>query len=333
MSPVTHDPVAPWYDGRRDLASAWIPGAWDLCVRGLEPSDEYRLRELIAASVQAAQDGDAGALDMKTWRAVVRDLVVGIRAEESGGEAVRCRLTPVDILVATEQPRPFLPARLLTDGHLSAAVGALLTALHARHANRLAAIGDDAHSPPAGCEAVPTALGWLAVRPHTLSTLRGETAQGRGLAAALSTYLLRGADPMTLELSEPDLMAMTEDAASAVTHRWADGRWERCHLTTDPEGSDEAATEYAGLWVVQDLVAVHEVAARYLVAAGGFLEPWTQSSQALAAMSADGTPPFVVDDEQYEALDKPARLIARVAWSRAWAWERDSQISNHIGRA
>lgn len=333
MSPVTHEPVARWYDGRRDLASAWVPGAWDLCVRGLEPGDEYRLRELIAASMKAAQEGEAGALDMDSWRVVVRDLVVGIRAAESGGDAVRCKLTPVDVLVATEQPRPYLPARLLTDVHLSAAVGALLSALHARHALRLAALASDAPEPPRGCEAVPTALGWLAVRPHTLSTLRGETAQGRGLAAALSTYLLRGADPMDGELSTPDLSAMTEDAASAVTQRWTGEAWEPCRLTTDPEGEDDKATDYAGLWVVQDLVAVHDVAARYLVAAGAFLEPWTQSAQALAAMSADGTPPFVVDDEDFDALEAPARLIARVAWSRAWGWERDRQVTQHIGRA
>lgn len=341
-----HRPVAHWYAGAQDFAAVWVLGAWDLCVRGLEPAEEARYADLLDATLKATRDD--GELDLGAWRPVVRDHVVGIRAMESGGEPARCRIAAVPLLEAPNQPTPYLPARLISDHHLVHAVGALVSMWVGRHGLRLATRTTDRPEAPAGCEAVPTALGWLAVRPHTMQSLQTEESQGRAMVGLLMTYLLEGRDPEAGDRAPPDLGAMVEDAATAVTHRWVMaeqrvrrplrpwsyrleqvGEWVPFRLTGDPE--DEEADGFAGSLVVQDVIALHEVAARFVIEAGAFLAPWTRSGRAIAEMSGTGTPPFVDDCAEYDAMPPEARLLARLGFSRAWAIERDRQTAAQLG--
>lgn len=341
-----HRPVPHWYAGAQDFAAVWVLGAWDLCVRGLEPAEEARYADLLQAALASTRD--EGDLDLNAWRPIVRDHVVGIRASESGGEPVRCRIAAVQLLEAHDQPTPWLPARLVTDHHLVHAVGALVSMWVGRHGLRLAARTSDRPEAPEGCEAVPTALGWLAVRPHTMQSLKTEEAQGRAMVGLLMTYLLEGREPGEADRAPPDLSAMVEDAASSVTHRWVVsaervrrplrpwsyrleqvGQWVPFSMTSDPE--DETADGYVGSLVVQDTVAIHEVAARHVVEAGAFLAPWTRSGRSVAEMSGTGTPPFVEDCAEYDAMPPEARLLARLGFSRAWAIERDRQTAAQLG--
>ena len=168
------------------------------------------------------------------------------------------------------------------------------------------------------------------------------------MVGLLMSYLLEGRDPDPADRAPPDLGAMVEDAASAVSHRWVVterkvrrplapwsyrvetmGEWVPFTLATDPE--DATGDAFAGALVVQDVIALPEVGARFVVDAGAFLAPWTRSGRAVADMSGTGTPPFVDDCAEYDALAPESRLLARLGFSRAWAIERDRQMVAQLG--
>ncbi|MGA0068722.1 MAG: hypothetical protein ACO3PB_04605 [Miltoncostaeaceae bacterium] len=305
-------------------------------VRGLTATEEARL----LPHLEDALRDPAASAGSRLWLDLAIDLAVGLESATyvdpdggalgTEGEPIAARLTAVAAMQAPDAPVPVLHfADVVSAIHREQVAPMLVQMWLGRHAMRMTWEQMQAEAPPAGRSttgiAVPTCIGLLWAEPLALQSAGPAWPQMH--AALIAPYLLAGHPVERDDMAPPDLDVMAGHCAQAVTHRWSatDGAWLPFRLTTDPEGQGDAWT---GAITPICLVRLHEVAARYVVAASDFLAPWGRLGPTIAGMWQ--APPFLEDVPEYDGLPGPARVMARAGWATMWAMEHAKRVSSHL---
>lgn len=318
------------------LASRPLYGVWTVRVRGLTASEEVRL----LPHLEAALSDPAGSAGARLWLDLAIDLAVGLESatyvDADGGDLgteghpIAARLTAVPMMQAPDAEVPVLHfADVVSPIHREQVAPMLVQMWLGRHALRMTWERALLDIPPAPMDGqgqpVATALGLLWAVPLALQTAGPAWPQMH--AALIAPYLLAGHPIDRDDMAPPDLDAMAGHCCQAVTHRWdaLAEEWRPFRLTPSMDGDGDA---WAGTITPICLVRLHEVAARYVVAASDFLAPWGRLGPVIAGMGQ--APPFLADVPEYDALPAPARVMARAGWATMWAMEHGKRIASHL---
>jgi len=309
------------------LTGGLMPGVTALWWRAPTPEEEWSHRDLLRRLLSGATLGED---ECDAVEGLLAALVCGWWGRDEGeddltpiGEPIPCRFAHG--VQSVEQDWPWLPVEWLAP-HRDVLLVAVVQAVTARQVAATAWASAPPPAPPEGV-AVPTCLGWLALRLAHMPTLTGrQDLRDRCVAVGLAGWLGVGAD----RDAEPDWLRLAADVSALVCARWDGTAWTPATLAVQPGGEGEV---WAGSLRAADLLALWRAGMAPALDAGDLVRRWLpetgEGERPRALPSADpGALPWA-DDAAWSALGPEARAWARAAW--AVAWQRQSAATMGLG--
>lgn len=302
------------------ITGGMLPGITALWWRAPTPEEEWTHRETLRRLLSGEALDEAACDEVEGLLAA---LVCGWWGRDAGeddltpiGEPVPCRFAHG--VVSTEQDWPWLPVDWLAP-HRDVLLMAIVQAIAARQVAAAAYATTPPPAPPEGV-AVPTCLGWVALRLAHLPALTGrQDLRDRCVAVGLAAWLGVTAD----RDASPDWLRLAADVSALVCARWTGSAWEPTTLAVQP-------SHEGGLWAgslrAADLLALWRAGMAPALDAGDLVRRWLPEAQEgerpRPLPSADGGTLPWAEDAAWPALGPEARAWARAAW--AVAWQRQS---------